>query len=60
MSFSIALNSLKVLTDNWVDEYVKNLIEKVGQDGGFILGSGSVLGEAPASEPCPEKLIKML
>ena len=29
-----------------VEEYVKNLLEKVGQDGGFILSTGTVIDEA--------------
>ena len=31
-----------------VEEYAKNLIETIGKDGGFILGNGSVLDEAPS------------
>ena len=30
-----------------IDAYAKNLIEKVGHDGGFILGNGAVMDEAP-------------
>ena len=28
------------------EEYVKNLMEKVGQDGGFILSTGTVIDKA--------------
>ncbi len=39
---------LKAGTPEQVEEYVRNLIENVGQDGGFILSNGAVIDDAEA------------
>jgi len=45
---NVPVSLFKAGTPEQIDDYVKNLIEKVGQDGGFILSNGAVLDDAHA------------
>ncbi|MGE5483551.1 MAG: uroporphyrinogen decarboxylase family protein [Ignavibacteriales bacterium] len=43
---NVPVSLLKVGTPQDIRQYVKDLIEKVGQDGGFILSTGGVVDDA--------------
>lgn len=43
---NVPASMLKVGTPQQVEDYVKNLIENVGQDGGFMLTNGAVIEDA--------------
>ncbi len=45
---NVPVSLFKAGTPEQIDDYVKNLIDKVGQDGGFILSNGAVLDDAHA------------
>jgi len=45
---NVPVSLFKAGTPEQIDDYVKNLIEKVGQNGGFILSNGAVLDDAHA------------
>jgi uroporphyrinogen-III decarboxylase len=45
---NVPVSLLKAATPQEVSDYVKRLIDEVGQDGGYILSTGAVLDDAEA------------
>ena len=45
---NVPVSLLKAATPDVVADYVKGLIDDVGQDGGYILSTGAVLDDAKA------------